>query len=264
MLPSKPPKLFAVLFAILALSAFYFFPSNPPPKIPADVLAVEQPEALPVIPAQTGRGEALEAIVPLNQAALRTTANSRLSQQEPSLIPQSTGIQDGFSAFQKFIAEVTDGEAEVVRGVYAPGVLALPVVQQPPTNSAYVSEEQGTVTQFRSAAQYSVTGLLAHNYLSGERFYDLEIGQEVVIVMGNGATNHYEVTGTYQFKKLTPDSLRSNLVELSTGKTLTTAQVFERFYRGAHKVTFQTCLEGEGSLNWGLVFIVAKPVGGRQ
>jgi hypothetical protein len=138
--------------------------------------------------------------------------------------------------------------------------MTLPVVQQPDKNPAYVSEEDGTVTQFESAARYGITGLLAHNYLSGELFYNINIGQEVVIVMGDGETRHYRVSGIFSFKKLSPDNLRSILVDLQDGKTLTTAQVFGRFYRGDHKVTFQTCLEGEGKLNWGLTFFVADPV----
>jgi hypothetical protein len=144
--------------------------------------------------------------------------------------------------------------------VYVPGSFALPVIQQPEGDATYVSEEDEVITQFQSAAQYGVTGLLAHNYLSGELFYDLKPDQDIFIVMGDGETLAYRVRGIYRYQKLTPNSLRSRLIDMETNQSLSTAEVFSRFYKGEHKVTFQTCLEGAGMLNWGLIFIVAEPV----
>ena len=34
-------------------------------------------------------------------------------------------------------------------------------------------------------AWYGVTGILAHNYLSGKYFFDLEVGDELQLVYGN-------------------------------------------------------------------------------
>src|SRR5512143_3248167 len=52
-----------------------------------------------------------------------------------------------------FAASVADGEAGV-RGVYAEGLFALAVEQQP--SDSYVSGAADTVTQFRAASQYGV------------------------------------------------------------------------------------------------------------
>jgi hypothetical protein len=41
---------------------------------------------------------------------------------------------------------------------------------------------------------------------------------------------------------------------------LSAREVFNKFYRGEPHVTFQTCLEGEGRLDWGLLFVVAQPL----
>jgi hypothetical protein len=161
--------------------------------------------------------------------------------------------------FEKFIARVKNGQAGQVRGVYVDGAFALPVIQQPGDNPAFVSEKWGEVTQFSSAAANKVTGLLAHNYLSGEEFFELVIGQEVNIVYGDGSYASYQVTDTSRYQKLTPNSLRSDFIDLQTDRRVTTAEVFKKFYNGGHKVTFQTCLEKEGLSNWGLIFIVAKP-----
>jgi hypothetical protein len=260
MLFSKPPIPLAFFLTVLTLSFFQIFPQNNQPDQLAETPAVEPSLAQPILQVQTGRSEVLEAIVPLERITRKAFDRIAPSQPKPSdMLAVAEGLEIP-PALQKFINEVTDGEAGIVRGVHVPDVLTLPVLQQPQKNPAYVSEENDTVTQFQSAAQFGVTGLLAHNYLSGELYYNIEVGQEVVIVMGDGATRKYQVTGIYRFKKLSPDSLRSNLIDLSDGKTLTTSQVFSRFYRGDHKVTFQTCLEGEGKLNWGLTFIVADPL----
>lgn len=265
MQPSKPPAPVAFLFIFLALSFIQFNPSNIKNE-QSDTFVVPNPTRTPpLLQAQTGRRESLEAIVPLDRITRQIF--SRRTQVEPPqpdlLESDSANAAEGLEfslAFREFIDEVADGKSGVVRGVHVPGVLTLPVIQQPNKNAAFVSEENNTLTQFQSAAQYGVTGLLAHNYLAGELFYSIDIGQDVVIVMGDGSTRRYRVSGIFRFKKLSPNNLRSSLIDLSDGKTMTTSQAFTRFYRGDHKVTFQTCLEGEGILNWGLTFLVADPV----
>lgn len=162
--------------------------------------------------------------------------------------------------FEKFINQVKNGVPDQVRGVYVANSFALPVIQQPEDEPAFVSENLGEVTQFRSAAENGITGLLAHNYLSGQEFYELDLGEDVNIVYGNGMYRRYRVTEIRRFQKLTPNSLHSDFIDLESGKKETTAQVFNRFYNGKHKVTFQTCLENEGLSNWGLIFIVAEAV----
>jgi hypothetical protein len=177
--------------------------------------------------------------------------------------PTATSRSAAYSlAFQQFIDKVADGSRGVVRGVFVVDTLALLVIQQPEGKWSYVSEELGVVTEFQSAARNGVLGLLAHNYLSGDLFYDIKLGQEVRIVHGDKTVDFYQVDGIYQFQKLTPSSSQSELIDLQTGEKVTTEQVFSRFYRGKHHVTFQTCLEADGLSNWGLTFIVAIPLGG--
>ncbi len=163
-------------------------------------------------------------------------------------------------AFIRFIDKVADGQKGVIKGVYVAGIFALPVVQQPEGEWAFVSEESGIVTEFQSAARNGVTGLLAHNYLSGALFYKLKVGKEVRIVYGDKEIKRYQIVGIYRFQKLTPGSPQSELIDLDTNEQVTTEDVFNRFYRGGHKVTFQTCLEAHGHSNWGLTFTVAMPI----
>ncbi|HWQ84189.1 MAG TPA: hypothetical protein VN363_06455, partial [Anaerolineales bacterium] len=147
-----------------------------------------------------------------------------------------------------------------VRGVYLAGGFALPIIQQPEDKPAYVSNRTGLVTQFNAPSNYGVTGLLAHNYLAGEEFYKLRTGQEVALIYGDSLIKRYQVARIDTFQKLTPSRLKSDYLELSTGRRLSTSQMFKRFYRGDEHLTFQTCLEKDGLLNWGLLLVTAVPV----
>jgi hypothetical protein len=161
---------------------------------------------------------------------------------------------------EAFIASVTDGEAGVVRGVYAPGLLALPVRQQPADDPNYVSPEVGVATQFAPAAALGVTGLLAHNYLAGADFFKLAEAQDVQIVYGDGTVKLYRVTAIYRFQALDPYSPYSNFVDLSTGATESASEVFNLVYAGGEHVTFQTCIANYGNPSWGRLFVIATPV----
>jgi hypothetical protein len=158
-----------------------------------------------------------------------------------------------------FVSQVENGQPNTIRGVYVPGFLALPVVQQPSGNTGFVSGKPETVTQFQLAARYGVIGLLAHNYLSGQEFYSLIEGLKVVIVKGDGSRDRYRITAIKEYQKLTPGSNWSHYIDLDTGERLTTYQLFGQYYQGEHHLTFQTCLERNGLETWGLRFVVAEP-----
>jgi len=162
--------------------------------------------------------------------------------------------------FQSLAARTVDGQSGVVKGVFVEGILGQPVLQQPENDATFVSEQSDAVTQFSHATNYGVIGLLAHNYLTGIKFYDLKIGQRVWIIYGDGTFKGYQINEVHQYQKLSPSNLRSDLIDLETNQRVTTDQVFDRFYRGQHHVTFQTCLENGGLSNWGLTFITATPL----
>jgi len=188
--------------------------------------------------------------------------NTRL----PGSLPTAGGqqgeqqIYEESPDFREFIDTVSNGESSAVRGVYLEGVFALPVIQQPETKPTYVSNRSGFVTQFGVAANYGVTGLLAHNYLAGKEFYKLHPGQEALIVYGDRLVRRYKVAEVGTYQKLNPTRLHSDYQDLGTDRQLSASEVFKRFYRGEHHLTFQTCLEKDGLLNWGLLFVRAVPV----
>jgi hypothetical protein len=179
------------------------------------------------------------------------------------LNPKSTQAigytDDSLLSFAEFSKSVQNGEAGVLRGVYVPDVLALPVVQQPASKPYYVSNRDGQITQFAIASQYGNTGLLAHNTLSGRLFLQLVIGQEVRLVYGDGKVEYFLITQSLRFQALQPESVSSSFQNLDRSETLTAGQMFTRAYVGESRVVFQTCLAAEGNPSWGRLFVIAVP-----
>ncbi len=159
-----------------------------------------------------------------------------------------------------FVAAVSNGDATVVRGVYVPDVFALRVQQQPVGQAGHVTSVVGVVSQFGYAAQSGVTGLIAHNYLSGELFFNLEIDQEVIVVYGDGSEQRYVVRDLQQYQALSPNSPYSDFLNLDTNEKLSSTDLFNKVYTGAHHVTFQTCIANNGNLTWGRLFVIAEPL----
>jgi hypothetical protein len=161
--------------------------------------------------------------------------------------------------FKEFSKTVQNSEAGVLRGVYVPDVLALPIIQQPSGNAGYVSSREGEITQFGMASQFGNVGLLAHNNLSGRFFSQLTVGQEVRLVYGNGKVEYFVITQILQYQALQPTSPYSSFRHLNNNETLTAEQMFKQVYTGDRHVTFQTCIAGPGSLSWGRLFVIATP-----
>ena len=161
--------------------------------------------------------------------------------------------------FAEFSKAVQNNQADILRGVYVPDVLALPVSQQPAGNAGYVSSSDGETTQFGLASQFGNVGLLAHNHLSGRFFSKLAVGQEVRLVYGNGKVEYFVIAQILQFQALQPTSPYSSFRDLSSDETLTAEQLFNKVYRGDRHVTFQTCIANAESLSWGRLFVLAVP-----
>ena len=166
---------------------------------------------------------------------------------------------DSMLSFAEFSNSVQNGEAGVLRGIYVPDVLALPVVQQPANEPYYVSNRDGQITQFSIASEYGNTGLLAHNTRSGRLFFQLAIGEEVRLVYGDGKVEDFVIKQSLRFQALQPESVSSSFQNLDRSETLTAGQMFNRAYTGESRVVFQTCIAAEGNPSWGRLFVIAVP-----
>lgn len=161
----------------------------------------------------------------------------------------------GFIDFSKSIQNGTKD----LRGVYIADLLALPVIQQPASNAAFVSASDHEITQFGMASQYGNVGLLAHNTLSGKSFSQLMVGQEIRLVYGNGKVEYFIVTEILRYQATQPTSPYSSFRNIDKDETLTTEQMFKRVYLGDRHVTFQTCISANGNSSWGRLFVIAMP-----
>lgn len=167
---------------------------------------------------------------------------------------------DALPSLQNFIESVKDGSINTLRGIYVQDVMAFPVVQQPSGNPGYVSANPAAVTQFKMAAEMGNIGLLAHNYLAGADFSKLKKNDTITLVYGNGHTQSFIVDDILEYQALSPLSPYSDFKDLAAQKTLTAEQLFNKVYRGDFHLTLQTCIQKDGDLSWGRLFIIAKPV----
>lgn len=162
-------------------------------------------------------------------------------------------------SFADFSQSVQNGDATALRGVYVPNVMALPIVQQPSNNAGYVSNKDGEATQFRMASQFGNIGLLAHNHLAGKSFSQLAVGQEIRLIYGDGRVEYFTVTEVLHYQALQPNSAYSSFSNIDKKETLSAEGMFKRVYFGDRHLAFQTCIEKDGELSWGRLFVIAVP-----
>jgi hypothetical protein len=206
------------------------------------------------------------------KARLETTSISA-SAAVPAVSVAETGYQGAglaapavensiaaYPGLTDFAAVLVNGHANEVVGVYVPGSFALRVEQQPAGQPDYVNRENNMATQFSLPSKYGSIGLLAHNYLSGSNFFRLALGQDVVLVYGDGRLEHYQVNGSLSFRALKPNSPFSEFVDLSdpNSSLLTSADLFDRVYTTGDTLVFQTCIDAEGDPSWGRIFVTAQ------
>ena len=172
-----------------------------------------------------------------------------------------TGPLDGAAlpSMDDFIGQVSNGQAGELRGVYIPGILAAPIVQQPAGMHDFVSPWQNVITQFGLASRLGSTGLLAHNYLAGETFGLLQEGQEIMLIDGSGRVSTFTVAEILRYRAMTSDDTATRLLDLESQASITSADLFNRVYSRPGWVVFQTCIKKDGDPSWGRLFIIASP-----
>ena len=171
-----------------------------------------------------------------------------------------TGPLDGadLPSMDDFIGQVSNGQAGELRGVYIPGILAAPIVQQPAGMNDFVSPWQNVITQFGLASRLGSTGLLAHNYLAGETFGLLQEGQEIMLIDGSGRVSTFTVAEILRYQAMDSDDPATRLLDLESQTSITSADLFNRVYSRPGRVVFQTCIKKDGDPSWGRLFIIAS------
>ena len=165
-------------------------------------------------------------------------------------------------ALSEFVSQVTDGQTGELRGLYVPDLFAAPVIQQPDGDHEFVSPSQNTLTQFSLASRFGSTGLLAHNYLAGERFFLLEEGQKFYLIYGDGQIAAFRVKEIQSYQALDPNSTASPFLSMENGALLTTSDLFLEVYNRPGSVILQTCILKDNDPSWGRLFVIAEPYSG--
>jgi hypothetical protein len=222
----------------------------------------------PTAPAAAAPPElVIEEAPPAEEPALEAPVFQPPPEGQPSPTPLITGSgqiprTNGLPELSAFTASLENKAADLVAGVYVPGLFALPVLEQPMGEENYVTNVDGAVTRYRSPARFGTTALLAHNYLSGKAFFSLKPDQEILLIYGDQRTARYRVSSIQHYQALSPNDPYSNFVDLSDPQAtlLTFQQVFDRVYTTPGQLVFQTCLEANGDLSWGRIFVLAQPV----
>ncbi|HVN56248.1 MAG TPA: hypothetical protein VMT46_18100 [Anaerolineaceae bacterium] len=187
-----------------------------------------------------------------------TDTPSSMNFDQTVKISQSTGMTE-------FISQIRNGKSGQLVGIYAPDIMALPVIQQPAKSPSFVSTAPDTLTQFGMASQYGTIGILAHNNLAGANFYKFAAGDLVALVYGDGVVKFYQIDRIQRFQALSPESPFSNFIELDhPDKQITSTELFNRIYSHGDPLVFQTCLAVRGNLSWGRIFVTAKAFSPRQ
>lgn len=163
-------------------------------------------------------------------------------------------------SLQDFTEALKDGNAKSIKGVYAPDVFSLRVLQQPSGKPGFVSPVDGTATQFGMATSNNVTGMLAHNFAAGRHFFNLAMDDVVDVVYGDGTIKEYKITQIKRYQALSPKSASSEFLDLDTNEKLSAAGLFSRVYTGKHHLTLQTCIQEGTEDSWGRLFVIAEPV----
>ncbi len=175
----------------------------------------------------------------------------------PTIVLKGTST---LPSLDDFIQTVKNGQGKNVVGIYVPGVLALPVGQQPQGNAGFVTREPEQATQFGLANQYGTVGILAHNDLAGAEFSQIKLNEYAIVVYGDGHTVYYLISEIQQFQALTPTSTFSDFINLDgTNEKLSAGQVFSRIYGKSGRLVLQTCIDAHGDPSWGRMFIIAEP-----
>ncbi|MCB2180253.1 hypothetical protein KQH54_03940 [bacterium] len=159
-----------------------------------------------------------------------------------------------------FVQDVFDENTDTVAGIYVDDEFAMPVVQQPSGQPGYVSTTAETITEFGMAQDYGSIGMLAHNYLAGEKFFELNVGDDIFLVYGDREVVSYSIVEIASYQALSPNSPYSAFVNLENpGEQLSAADLFYRIYDQDDVLILQTCIANEGNESWGRLFVIAVP-----
>jgi len=171
--------------------------------------------------------------------------------ENPYVIPRSAWSDDSHD----------NNPSELLYELYIDRNTSFRIVQQPVGKGNFVTNLPDFVTEFQLASNYGSIGILAHNYLAGQYFFQISRGQKLKLIYSDKSTSSFIVTKVQQYQALSPNSPTSDFVDLDTGEYLTASQLFERIYSNqTGNLILQTCIFNDQNPTWGRLFVIAEPL----
>lgn len=131
-----------------------------------------------------------------------------------------------------------NGPRAILESLERPGIWSLELRGQA-GDLEHVTGQPGQATIFEEAQGWGTLGILAHDYLAGGLFYDLDPGAVLWIRSRTGAqlnTHLYQIERVYIFERLGPD-----IYQDQTGQRYRELDIYNLAYRSGSPVTLQTC-----------------------
>jgi hypothetical protein len=110
------------------------------------------------------------------------------------------------------------------------------------------------------ASSYLTVGLLAHNFLAGAQFFNLQLNQQIILVLGDGSQEYYKIDDIQSYQALSPTNPYSNFISPDGQRNLSSEKVFRQVYAKGNQLVFQTCIQKGNEDSWGRLFVIADKV----
>jgi len=146
-----------------------------------------------------------------------------------------------------------------VPSIYLEGIKYFRITHQPVGSFNHVTSLEDVVTSFQTAEEQGNLGLIAHNYLAGRYFSELELGDHLYLKDAQGKTRTYHLQQVLKFRAISPGNPSSYFVDLQANEVYPAADLARRIYFGSHRVVLQTCISQGDELEWGRLFLLFYP-----
>jgi hypothetical protein len=123
-----------------------------------------------------------------------------------------------------------------------------------------VLAKEGEASIFAYAQKYGSLGIVAHNTMAGQQFSSAVPGETIRLLNDDGSLAFYTIRETQRYQALQPNSPYSDFINMETGERISSTNLFFKIYNKSNPLVFQTCIEKNGDVNWGRLFVIARPV----
>ena len=172
---------------------------------------------------------------------------------------QSSYTSSPYKSKNAFISSVINGKKRELVGLWLPNLTGLTVENQPPGQPGYVSEAPLTATRFQLADYFGSIGLLAHAHFAGSTLQQLEPGEIVSIIYGDGSVMDYQIVEIRKYQAVDPDDEHTAFFSItSEDEQLSQEALFYEIYSQPDRLVLQTCIMQNNDNRWGRKFIISE------